>query len=228
MAVVQRGRYLALMMAKPIQQIDAAFGWRGFPDAMFYEAAYGLRFELGGEIDIGPPRFLQALDRARAVAKVLFSASESLVAVVTMYGEQRNTSRRHAAFQKLRSIGFTHAFGAAERIAQNDQEHIAEFGDDLFRYWYAAAFGNDDASISALLWASVAREMDIRPNAHWIHTIHIADLKNRLALTAYDDRGMDVVGPSGPALSPLYREFNPWLLDYDRAAMDAKFSDLTA
>lgn len=215
-------------MADPIQEIDAAFGWRGFPDAMFYETAFGLRFDLGGQIEMGPLRLLQALDRARAVAKVLFSASESLVAIVTMYGEQRNTGRRHAAFQKLRSIGFTHSFGAAQKIPQNQQEHIAEFGEDLFRYWYAAPFVNDDASISALLWASVARKMDVRPKARWIDTIHIADLRNRVALIAYDDRGMDVVGPSGAALSPLYHEFNSWLLDYDRAAMDAKFSGLPA
>ena len=195
---------------------------------MFYEADYGLRFDLGGEIDMSPLRFMQALDRARAVAAVLFSASETLHAVVSMYGEKRNTSRHHNAFQKLRVIGFNHSFGAAEKIAQNDQDYIAEFGSDLFRYWYSAPFLNDNASVSALLWASVSREMDIRPKARWIDTIHIVDFKNRLALTAYDDRGMDVVGPTGPALSRLYSQFNSWLLDHDRPAMDEKFSGLPA
>ncbi|WP_395943076.1 DUF3885 domain-containing protein [Brevundimonas sp.] len=193
---------------------------------MFYEADYSLRFDLGGEIGMGPLRFMQALDRARAISKVLFSTSETLHAVVTMYGEQRNTSRHYYAFQKLRGIGFDHSFGVAEKIAQNDQEYIGEFGSDLFRYWYAAPFKNDNASVSALLWASVSREMDIHPSPRWIDTIHIVDFRNRLALTAYDDRGMDVVGPDGPALASLYNQFSAWLLDYDRPTMDAKFSGL--
>jgi hypothetical protein len=35
---------------------------------------------------------------------------------------------------------------------------------------------------------------------------------------------MDVAGPDRLALLPLYRKFNAWLLDYDRAAMDAEFA----
>jgi len=65
--------------------------------------------------------------------------------------------------------------------------------------------------------------MDVRPKTRRLDTIHIADLQKRLALEVYDDRGMDVVGPIRPKLSSLYRKFNPWLLDYDRAEMDAKF-----
>jgi len=212
------------MSADPIQTIDAAFGWRGFPDAMFYQTPFGLRFELGGDLEMGPLRFMQALDRARAVATALFSRSETLVAIVSIYGEERATRRHSTAIQQLERIGFPHPFGPPAKVPQNDQHYIADFGVDLFRHWYAAYFANDEKSVSALLWASVSREMDIRPKARWVSTIHIADVQKRLALTAYDDRGMDVIGPSRPALSSLYRKFNPWLLDYDRAEMDAKFS----
>lgn len=65
--------------------------------------------------------------------------------------------------------------------------------------------------------------MPIHPKARSLDSIHIADFEKRLALTVYDDRGMDVIGPSATALSSLYRKFNPWLLDYDRVEMDAKF-----
>jgi len=216
--------YRAAMITDPIQTIDAAFGWRGFPDAMFYQTPFGLRFELGGDLDMGPPRFIQALDRARAVATALFSGSETLVAVVSIYGEERTTRRHSTALQQLKHVGFPHLFGSAGKVPQNDQEYIAQFGGDLFRHWYGSQFANDEASVAALVWASVAREMDIQPKARWLESIHIADVQKRVALTVYDDRGMDVIGPSGPALSVLYRQFNPWLLDYDRAEMDAKFS----
>lgn len=207
-----------------VDAIDAGFGWRGFPDAMFYQAAFGLRFDLGGDLDIGPIRFLQALDRARAVAAELFSGSETLCAFVSIYGGQRSTRRQSAGLQQLKRMGFRYPFGPASKVALNDEDHIEAFGDDVFRHWYAAPFPRDDAAIAALLWASVASEMGIGPKASSVDKIHIADLQNRLALTAYDDRGMDVVGPERLALVPLYRKFNAWLLDYDRAEMDAKFS----
>jgi hypothetical protein len=212
------------MSADPIQTIDAAFGWQGFPEAMFYHSPFGLRFELGGDLDMGPLRFVQALDRARAVASALFSRSDRLVAIVSIYGEERATRRQSAAIQKLKQIGFPHSFGSAAKIPQNDRQYIAEFGQDLYRHWYAAQFTNDETSIPALLWASIAGAMDIQPKARWLDTIHIVDVQKRLALIAYDDRGMDVIGPSGPALSSLYRKFNSWLLNYDRPEMDAKFS----
>jgi hypothetical protein len=216
--------YASPMSADLLETIEAAFGWRGFPHGLFYQSQFGLRIELGGDRDAAPLRFLQALDRARVVAKALFSRSETLIAVVSIYGDERTTRRQLAALQQLERIGFQHQFGSAAKVPQNDQEYIAEFGSDLYRHWYAAEFTTDESSVSALLWASIAREMEIQPKARWADTIHLVDVRERLALTAYDDRGMDVIGPSAPALSSLYKQFSPWLLDYDRAEMDAKFS----
>lgn len=223
-AEIRAFRYNPTVIGDPIQQIDAAFGWPGFPRGMFYQAPFGLRFELGGGLDSGPIRFVQALDRAKAVASALFAKSETPVAVVSINGEKRTTRRISAAIRQLERIGFPHPFGPATKVPQEDQEYIAEFGEDLFRHWYSAQFTNEEAWVTALLWVSIAREMDIRPKARWLDTIHIVDFQHRLALTAYDDRGLDVVGPSKTALSSLYQRFNPWLLDHDRAEMDARFS----
>jgi len=212
------------MTTDPLAIIEAAFGWREFPHAMFYRVVSGLRFELGDNLEMGPLRFMQALNRATAVANALFSKSETLHVVVSIDGQQRTTKRHSGTLRKLQKIGFRHPFGPPTKIPQNDAEHIAAFGSDHFRHWYVSSFAHDEASISALIWASVAREMEIWPKARWASTIHIADLRSRLALTAYDDRGMDVIGPSVPALLPLYSKCGSWLFDYDRARMDAVFS----
>lgn len=223
-AEIRKLYYRGAMSGDLIEIIDAAFGWREFPDAMFYRSPLGLRFDLGGDLENGPLRFVQALDRARAVATATLSGSETLVAVVAIYGEKRATRRHSAAIQKLEQIGFPHRFELVAKVPQKYEAHIAEFGGDLYRHCYAAEFTNEEASVTALLWASIAKEMGIRPSARWIDTIHIADVHKRLALCAYDDRGMDVIGPSGSVLSSLYKKFHPWLLDYNRAEMDAKFS----
>ena len=211
------------MLADPIETVDLAFGWRGYPDGMFYHAPFGLRFELGGDLN-GAMRFVQALDRARAVASALFADSQTLVATISIYGEEHSTRRQSVAIKQLRQIGFRHRFGAATKVAQHDRDYISEFGGDLYRFWHEARFKNDEESVTALLWASIAKELNITPKARWIGTIHIADIHKRLALTAYDDRGLDVIGSSQTLLSPIYGKFNSWLLDYDRAEMDAKFT----
>lgn len=206
----------------PIDRILGTFGWRGFPDALFYEAAHGLRFDLGGDLPMGPLRFLQAIDRARTVAEAVFEGSVQLTAVVGHYGGERRSRRDLASFMRLREIGFDHPFGLPDKVPQGDEGHIAEFGEDLCQYWYAADFPNNRAGLSALLWTSVAREMPITPKARWLD-VYIADFDRGLVLHAYDDRGMDVVATQRGLIEPLYRSFNAWLLGHDREAIEEKF-----
>ena len=40
----------------------------------------------------------------------------------------------------------------------------------------------------------------------------------------YDDRGLDMIATDRALLAPLYRRFDHWLLDYDRARMRETFS----
>lgn len=214
---------MSRMKLSPTARIETAFGWPGFPDGLFYEADYSLRFELGGDLPMAPPRFLQGMDRARAVSQALFAGSSTLCAVVSHYAGERRTRQSFTAFQQLRRIGFANPFSAAEQVRQNDAEHIAEHGEDLCRYWYMADFENEPRSVAALLWASVSREMEITPSPIGLDKIHITDFENGLVLTAYDDRGMDVAARDPKPLSPLYDHYGAWLLDYDRPAMDQAF-----
>lgn len=206
----------------PTARIFSTFGWHGFPDAMFYEGHFGLRFDLGGNLPMGPLRFLQAIDRARTITKAAFQDSSQVTAVVSHYGGERRSRRDVASFKQLREIGFDLPFGPPDKVPQGEEGHIAEYGEDLCRYWYAVSFPNDQEPVNALLWASVVREMPITPKARWLD-VHIVDFDRGLVLRVYDDRGMDVVATRPGPLEPLYRTFDAWLLDHDRAAMDASF-----
>jgi Domain of unknown function (DUF3885) len=46
-----------------------------------------------------------------------------------------------------------------------------------------------------------------------------------IMINPYDDRGMDVFGPNRDLLKMLYDKRNDWLLDHNRAQMDAVYSD---
>ncbi len=119
-------------------------------------------------------------------------------------------------------MGFKCAFSKPEKVLLADQEHIAAFGEDLCRYWSSSELVHDATQLDILLWASVAKEGTIRPKSRWLD-LYIADLERSLILNVYDDRGMDVIGPSKEATEIHYRKFNAWLLDYDRPKMDRSF-----
>jgi hypothetical protein len=53
--------------------------------------------------------------------------------------------------------------------------------------------------------------------------VYLFNIPEQIMVLPYDDRGMDVAGPNRPLLKELYEAFSHYLLDYDRAAMDAVF-----
>lgn len=206
-----------------IGQIRDAFGWDGFPHALVYETEAALRFDLGRGLPFGPARFLGAVDRARAVAAVLFDGAATLTAVAAYYDGERRTSRAARSFAALAAMGFDAPFGRPERVLQNDADHRAAFGEDLCRWWHAADFAADADRIAVLLWAAVAREMPVTPKARWLTDLYLVDFCRATALHVYDDRGMDVVAADVERLRPLHGRFGDWLLAHDRPRADATF-----
>jgi len=124
-------------------------------------------------------------------------------------------------------MGFKGKFSKPEKVLLADQDHIAEFDEDLCRYWCRADIAHDLSQLDILLWASVGKEGEITPKVRWLD-LYVADVERGLLLYVYDDRGMDVIGPSKDSLEPYYREFGKWLLDYDLPRMDATFSPAKA
>lgn len=212
------------MQEETTGRIRSVFGWNGFPDALFYEANYALRFDLGGEVHSSPLRFLRAMDRAREVASTIFEQSLNLTAVVCYYDGERRSSRAASSFKALADIGFQAEFSKPERIPLHNQDHIAEFGEDLCAYWCSAEMGRSCEDRDALLWACTAREIGISPKARWLSKIYIVDFDGGIVLHVYDDRAMDLVSLDPGKLCPVYHMFNEWLLDYDREKMVETFT----
>jgi hypothetical protein len=202
-----------------LSAIKRVFGWDdGFPRALFYEARCALRFDLGG-FETGPERALRVMTRAKGVALSLFSESTALTAFASFYDWERRTTFALRSFKALAAMGFTEVFGKLDKVRLKDEDLSSPSGMSLCRYWSRADFINDRGRLEVLLSASVS---DALPKVFL--SFYIVDLDRGLALHAYDDRGMDVCGPSKAELSPIYREFKEWLLNHDRPAMDKMFS----
>jgi hypothetical protein len=208
----------------PTNRIFDVFGWNGFPDALFYETDFSLRFKLGEDLSEVPARFLQAMDRARYIANALFDRSESLTAVISYFDGERRTPRAAASFKALSKMGFKATFGPAEQTKQNNASYIAKFGGDLCKYWHSAKFSKTPHQVNALLWASITCKMPTMPKIRHLDAIYIIDFPRGIAATLYDDRGMDVIALDRAPLQPLYEQFEEWLWNSDRPKMDRVFS----
>jgi hypothetical protein len=55
--------------------------------------------------------------------------------------------------------------------------------------------------------------------------VYFFNMRSNVIMHMYDDRGLDVIATNRDALRCLYHEFNPWILDYDRARIDQTFLD---
>ena len=203
----------------------AVFGQPILPEGMFYQFNHALRLELGGEGGYGAHRFLQAVDRARAVARAVFVRPETIEVAFVHVAPSPPTRDDAGVLSALRHAGFRPRFRALERLPLEDPDAAfwGDLGEPLYRYLWTARAGATMADIDALIWTSCARDMGITPSADL--SIYLIDHTRGLAIQIYDDRGMDIIALKRSTLREYYRAFGPWLLDYDRARMDAVFAD---
>lgn len=197
--------------------------WSSLWATRFNREDVRLRFELGGEVFSNTvqqvPRFLQAHQRASAVADALFR--RNCVGVVAWNGLIPNSASLpdevQDGFVTLQSTGFQ-----APQISEW-QAIVYPDSDDEARLWTLRSFdlGQDKVARDTLLWHAIAAEMPIYPSAPV--EAFLIDPGSALLLHVYDDRGMDVIACDPAQLDDLYSTFADWLLDYDRERMTKLF-----
>lgn len=208
-------------MTDILEPFDHTFPCTEFPHALFYEWDNVLRFELGGEdVPTSRPlkRFNQAMHRAHAVAEVLFQKTEALWLLTSYYGEKPNPKKRlkplkHCGLEPAKTVHL----GA---VAQNDTDYFTEFGRDHFRFWDAIQL-TEKSQLHEVLWLTLAAELGIRPRL--TTDVYFVDFDHNLVLHPYDDRGMDVADVTKEALRPAFRDFGPWILEWNRPEIQAHF-----
>jgi hypothetical protein len=201
--------------------------FRKSPHRLLFDSPYRLRFELGGEVHENTtapvPRFIQALERCRAVADAVFASSEQVIAVVGSSPEPARDfyAPTKASFAALYAMGLRLSPMAEWKASLDDVDLDDDDEPPPSFLWRAFDITGSPASRDVLLWSSVTYEMPIQPAAPVIP--FLADTRRGILLHVYDDRGMDVTATAAEPLLPIYRSFDRWLLDYDRERMRAAF-----
>jgi len=192
---------------------------------------YSLRFELGGKtlsnLTQPVPRFLQAFDRARAIADAVFPINEPLSGVVAFWtlGELElfhpEAMAGQTGLDELGLMGFP-----VDRPTSSWTAIPPHFGEDdgVVWNWNAYELGGRRDLRDVLLWAAIANEMGIEPKASVACYLYAP--ATGVLMHVYDDRGMDLTALRPEPLVQIYRQFNDWVLDYDRARIEAVFGKL--
>ncbi|MEJ7806220.1 MAG: DUF3885 domain-containing protein [Telluria sp.] len=202
----------------PRKTIEDVFGVPAFGPAMFYTCPGGLRFALsdgGAALD----EALTALHKATVICRDVFSGADMLTVCLGCHAPDGRFEMRTMLRELARAgLSIPRARDVRVDYLSGGEESMGDRGDR----WLSVVFTLPATKLQNLLWCALAYDLNVRPRPGC--RIHIINLAQRLIVHPYDDRGMDVVGPNSALLGQLYRKHNAWLLDYDRAQMDATFA----
>lgn len=205
--------------------LEAMFGHTALPDGLFYRFPYALRLELSAQGVNRVASFLQAVDRARAVVRAVFVRAEVIKVVFAGIAPSPLTKAEHELLRALRGTGFAPRLRSLERLPlePGEEDFWGDGSETLYRYLCTTRPGATMADIDALIWSCCAQDLGIEPCIGL--DVFLIDERRGLALHIYDDRGLDLIAMKRATIVEYYRAFGPWLLDYDRARMDAVFAD---
>lgn len=209
-------------------QIHAVFSARVFERPLFYSNGDGLRFglsESGTSID----QFLLAMTKATEVCRDVFDGE--VITVCLRFWSRGELSSHRKVLAELRDAGVSIPRARSiwfdedvddDSDDDSDDDEMDETRSGPVRHgWVSAAFTLPVSLLPNLLWCALSRDLCVRPSPGCL--VYLFNLEKQLAVFPYDDRGMDIVGPNAAALGQLYVRYEKYLLEYDRAQMDATF-----
>lgn len=200
------------------KSIEELFGIQACGNALFYAYPDGLRFELseGGE---PIEQVLTAMRKASLVCEDLFNAVDSLTVCLRRFvGSDKFALRK--VLRELKNAGII--IPEKREIWFDLVPREDRFDEDIEEWWVNVVFEMPTTKLQSLFWCAFTVDFpSLRPSPHC--DLYIFNLKERILVHPYDDRGMDIIGPNKNILKKLYVKHNRLLLDCDRARMSNSF-----
>lgn len=189
--------------------------------ALFYGWPIGIRFDLGGRA-LTAEDLAEVQRRATTLFEATFIAGDACIVVSQDWldGDTPNHGQTHLAI--LSDFAVDQGVGLRQpseviRIHEVD-------GDETSAYtltWFQQS-SRDFQYGSILAGIANADHGRFPALSGWVYFVSPA---TNVIMHMYDDRGLDIIANEKSTLTPLYRDFNSWVLDYDRTQIDALFGD---
>lgn len=175
---------------------------------LFYNAPFGLRYELLGETS-----------RAKSLFHAMNDPSDDLY--IVLFADIWSQYPFDVAEPELMQVlyqyipGFSSEQATQSTIPYRYPNEDVEEGTVTLRVWTKKKAGE----LLANLLLSDKMNGDLDGDIFFINT------RKHVLLDLYDDRGLDIVSTVKEPLVPMYSKFNSWILDHDRKKIDEMFQD---
>lgn len=157
--------------------------------------------------------FQEVARRASLLFRAVFAPDDPILLVYEQWQVKRHRIRNSNYLLRLFSI---------PRTAIHFQRITTHYSDTL--KWMGMHFPITTSQIpyTEILAAISNQDFGRRPALHG--RLFFLNQRTGLAFHMYDDRGLDIIGPTVESLRYLYEEFNALILDYNRPQIDALFT----
>ncbi|ARF66929.1 hypothetical protein B7C51_02595 [Paenibacillus larvae subsp. pulvifaciens] len=183
---------------------------------LFYNARYGLRFDLGSDLEINQGRVEQVYYRSKSLFYEINSNEDELFFVI--FADFWNDEPMLTIKDEVINVFQNYLKDFS----------IAEINQVVIPYRYK----EDDEDDTMTLRVYIKRKVkDIKlddllvsmADGNVYGDIYLINSKKHVIYDLYDDRGLDIISCYKESLYKLYTDYNNWILEYDRKRIDKIF-----
>lgn len=212
-------------LAHIFNQAVLDIGMKKLEQPIFYNAPVGIRFEIGYLMPIYIKKFFintlnpayvnSTLERATTIYSHLQSAPNLLR--IDCLSDEKKEKKSIADICKYAGLPLPH-----EKVIEMLPD---ELENDMYirqiqLYWDLSKF---NFSPNKLLLEIIKGDLSGYPQ--FVQNTYFINSKDSILFHLYDDRGLDVVAKDKSSILSLYRDYNDWILDYDREKIDSLFAN---
>ncbi|AQZ47980.1 hypothetical protein ERICIV_01733 [Paenibacillus larvae subsp. larvae] len=192
------------------------FGDLELKKPLFYNARYGLRFDLGSDLEINQGRVEQVYYRSKSLFYEINSNEDELFFVI--FADFWNDEPMLTIKDEVINVFQNYLKDFS----------IAEINQVVIPYRYK----EDDEDDTMTLRVYIKRKVkDIKlddllvsmADGNVYGDIYLINSKKHVIYDLYDDRGLDIISCYKESLYKLYTDYNNWILEYDRKRIDKIF-----
>lgn len=200
-----------------------------FPDLvlrkpLFYNSKIAIRFEMGyPDISYLDKRYMGFVYvRSIMLFQELFRPDTDIYLVVNAHrwiedkADEAQVKGLIKEYLRNKELYSSIDFIKLPYIYQEEGEEILT---DTYRYCLSCRV--KDIDYKGLLYAIGNQDMGIEPS--FKDEVFFINRDSHVIYHLYDDRGLDITSNRISTLEKIYREYNDWILDYDRKTIDEIF-----
>ncbi|MFC0190026.1 DUF3885 domain-containing protein [Fictibacillus aquaticus] len=192
---------------------------------LFYNWKNAIRFELGvvelRDYERDSLYLENVYNRAVTIFKALHSNNGDIfvVANVSDYGYGITPKHKINIFSK-----YVKKKSVLSKLTQTTIPYVYPEDDDegdCKTHRFTLRCKPSDIKFQSMIRAICNQDIGVRPTIP--HEIYFININSKTIFSVYDDRGCDLVGSCVDSIRNIYKEYNDWILDYDRNEIDKIF-----